>query len=420
MFKKVIIVTFVMICLIGQGPANGYGTTSGNFLKIGVGARPAAMGEAYTALAEGASAAYWNPAGLARQEVFELLSMQANWFYETSFQYLGFSYPFGRLGTFGLSYSLLNYGSVAGYNSLGSREADVGASDNALTLSWGKALNKKISLGLDLKFISETLDTFRASAVGADLGLLLKLPAAFTLGVSLQNQLGELKFIQEQNPLPRKAVIGIAAQNFILEPLTLSADYNLPQGETNYLNYGCEYWFSDFFALRLGSSKSRLQGGIGFKASYFDLDYAYVPYEYLGATHRVSLSLRFAARREEEIKKHFKLGKDYYREQDYLNALSEFNKVLELDPLHKDSREFVDRIVEEMRQKTLQEKVKALREERVKARELLEQAIAEFQKENYDKARELIEESLEIAPKNKEALELKERLDKILKLKRGK
>ncbi len=48
------------------------GTRGANFLELGVGARAMAMGGAYTALAEGVSALYWNTAGLASAESFSV------------------------------------------------------------------------------------------------------------------------------------------------------------------------------------------------------------------------------------------------------------------------------------------------------------------------------------------------------------
>ena len=44
---------------------NRYGTTAANFLEIGIGSRPNAMGEAYVAIASDLTSIYWNPAGLA-------------------------------------------------------------------------------------------------------------------------------------------------------------------------------------------------------------------------------------------------------------------------------------------------------------------------------------------------------------------
>ena len=40
------------------------GSSIANFLKIGVGARPVAMGEAFTALSDDISTVYWNQGGL--------------------------------------------------------------------------------------------------------------------------------------------------------------------------------------------------------------------------------------------------------------------------------------------------------------------------------------------------------------------
>ena len=49
-----------------KASAGGVGTTSANFLKIDVGARAAAMGGAFTALADDGSSLYWNPAGITQ------------------------------------------------------------------------------------------------------------------------------------------------------------------------------------------------------------------------------------------------------------------------------------------------------------------------------------------------------------------
>lgn len=416
MLKRTLLLTLIFSIIGGVAVAENVGVSAGNFLKIGIGARPVAMGESYTALAEGAAAACWNPAGLATQKSFEILSMHANWLQDSSMQYLGVVYPAGGLGNFGLSYRYLSYGAIAGYDASGSREANVEAFDSALTLSWGRYLTKDLSFGMNVHMISETLATYQAGTVSADLGFLLKPSSNISFGLNFINQIGDLTFIQEKDPLPRKMVIGIGLTNFILDPLTLTADYNLPANETAYINYGCEYNFSDFFALRAGASQSRLQGGLGFKATNFDLDYAYVPYENMGAAHRISFTLGFGPRQKEDPEKYYERGKKYYREERYLEAMSEFIKVLEIDPVHTDSREFVDRIVEEMRQKTLLNKVKALREQLKKSNEYLGKAVVEFQKRNYNKAKGLVDKSLKLAPENKRAVELKERLDKILKI----
>src|SRR4030081_2917596 len=64
------IVTIAAVGILAAQPfskawASGAGTTGAEILKIGVGARAIAMGEAYAAQADDVSSLYWNPGGLA-------------------------------------------------------------------------------------------------------------------------------------------------------------------------------------------------------------------------------------------------------------------------------------------------------------------------------------------------------------------
>jgi hypothetical protein len=63
-YIKIIIFIVTLIALKAQ-TINRYGTTTANFLEIGVGSGPTAMGDAYVAVASDVSSIYWNPAGLA-------------------------------------------------------------------------------------------------------------------------------------------------------------------------------------------------------------------------------------------------------------------------------------------------------------------------------------------------------------------
>src|SRR5690625_7956062 len=51
----------------GSDP-NQLGTSTANFLKIGVGARASSMGNAFGAMADDATSLYWNPAGIGLVE----------------------------------------------------------------------------------------------------------------------------------------------------------------------------------------------------------------------------------------------------------------------------------------------------------------------------------------------------------------
>src|ERR1700756_5185401 len=80
----------------------GSGTTGAAFLDIPVGAGPAAMGGAYTALATNAYGSVWNPGALAWSHVPEVAAQLLSYFKAVNYEYVSLAYPFGRPGTLGV------------------------------------------------------------------------------------------------------------------------------------------------------------------------------------------------------------------------------------------------------------------------------------------------------------------------------
>src|SRR5438552_9569117 len=76
------------------------GTTGANFLKLGIGPRAIAMGEAQVGLADDVYATYWNPAGLSRLQVQEAGFVQNQYIENISEQYLAYAMPRPSMGTF--------------------------------------------------------------------------------------------------------------------------------------------------------------------------------------------------------------------------------------------------------------------------------------------------------------------------------
>ncbi|MDZ7413622.1 MAG: UPF0164 family protein, partial [candidate division KSB1 bacterium] len=79
------------------------GTTSACFLEIEVGARALAMGGAFVATANDASALYWNAAGLARLSRSELHLGHTQWLADMRYDFAGIALPLGSFGTLGAS-----------------------------------------------------------------------------------------------------------------------------------------------------------------------------------------------------------------------------------------------------------------------------------------------------------------------------
>jgi long-subunit fatty acid transport protein len=75
------------------------GTFGGQFLKISVGARGAGMGGAFVAMADDASAVFWNAAGIARidPEKSQLSLNHANWPADLSFDQVGYVFHMKKI-----------------------------------------------------------------------------------------------------------------------------------------------------------------------------------------------------------------------------------------------------------------------------------------------------------------------------------
>ncbi|MEK6647539.1 MAG: PorV/PorQ family protein [Candidatus Firestonebacteria bacterium] len=293
------------------------GTTSASFLKIGIGARPVGMGEAFVAVADDANSVYWNPAGLARVKKMEFTAMHNEWFQDIRYEFIAYAHPFenGSTGAFHLG-SLYLKGLERRSWLTEDPEDDpslaedlFGAADYEGAISYSGWLTENLMGGANLKFIYETIDKYNASGFAFDLGLIYKIAGDnLTSGLVLQNLGPKLTFIQRGYMLPLTAKLGFAWKIPLLN-LLWAIDLKQPIDNYLHINSGLEYWFMNTIALRVGyrykwfgndlGTLSGLTSGMGFQVNNLfgtldmELDYAFVPYGDLGFTHRVSLTARF-------------------------------------------------------------------------------------------------------------------------------
>lgn len=87
-----IIISMALLCTVSEA-ADGDGGSAGAFLRMGLGARPKAMGGAFTAVAEGSYAGYYNPGGFPRTEYKELAFSYRTLALDRKFNYIGAIVP---------------------------------------------------------------------------------------------------------------------------------------------------------------------------------------------------------------------------------------------------------------------------------------------------------------------------------------
>src|SRR5262245_18696395 len=96
---------FMWLTMLVTSHAQEAGKSGLAFLKIGVGSRAAALGEAYTALADEPSAIYWNPAGLRSVSGTQLAFTHLSWLENIKHDFMAISFP-GFGGKIGLAFTM--------------------------------------------------------------------------------------------------------------------------------------------------------------------------------------------------------------------------------------------------------------------------------------------------------------------------
>ena len=286
------------VLLVGVGPALAAdpGDTGLQFLKIGVGARSAAMGEAYSAVAQDPTAIYWNPAGIASITGREYHASHGEWISDVRYEYVAAVQGL-RGHAIGAHVGFLHMGELDGRNDLGEFTGTFRSYDFSTGLTYGHRLFRSLELGITAKLLYEKIDTFSALGVAADFGFRYRTPLrGLTIAATATNIGSSMKFVEESFVLPAQGRVGAAYRTrSVLSGLLVAADLAMPNDGDVKALLGAELWVHEMVALRGGMKGNYDQefGTTGFGIRYHDymFDYAYVPFSdsVLGATHRLSV-----------------------------------------------------------------------------------------------------------------------------------
>jgi hypothetical protein len=277
------------------------GTSGAQFLKIGVG-RGAAMGEAFVAVVDDASATYWNPAGLAGIMSRQVSLQHNEWIADIRHEYLTVALPLGTFGTMGISVTALTMGemeilTVDDPNTTIREDTGTGeyfnAADFAVGFSFGRMFTDRLAAGVTIKAVQEIVWDMSATGIAADFGIHYNTGwQGLRIGASMHNFGADIKFTGRQidigmapeypdndNPLEYDEVpISYRTSPFSLpllfrfglafnpiendaSRLTVALDLNHPNDNYETINLGLEYGYLNTVFLR-----------VGYKA-YLNLDY---------------------------------------------------------------------------------------------------------------------------------------------------
>jgi hypothetical protein len=336
---KMILFVLVLLTCIGAMQAqvvSKVGTSAAPFLAIEVGGRALAMGGAFVATSNDATALYWNPAGLPKLQKAMVTLSHTQWIADIAFDYAGVTIPLSSADAIGLSVTSLNMDDMmvrTVFYPEGTGEY-FGSSDLALSGSYGRSLTDRFSIGFTGKFVQQKLWHMSASAFAMDVGVLFTTQLHdMRIGMSISNFGGKMhlegidtqvthdisstkagnndKIIAHLQtdrwsmPLVFRVGAALDVVNRAQHRLTCEVDAVHPSDNAEYVNLGAEYAFNNNIFLRggykslfLDDSEEGLTLGAGLAYNMLStvslrIDYAYLDFGILNAVHRFSLGFDF-------------------------------------------------------------------------------------------------------------------------------
>jgi hypothetical protein len=231
MLRRSLVAAGLCLLVAGSASATPY---AGEFLAVGIGARPLGLGGAYVALVDDATATYWNAAALPRSQSRELVYMHSERFGELvnydsgSFVFRSRESADGTRSAFGIGFLMtsvpgirfnttdpeilqqIESGSDGDFDTLdlpsqGNGRLDPGERLNldllaatasevtdrqlGLLLSYGRTrvFREDVSMGGSVKFVRKSVGDYSAWGLGLDVAALWQVSPAWAVGMNLQD-----------------------------------------------------------------------------------------------------------------------------------------------------------------------------------------------------------------------------------------
>ncbi|HTP13690.1 MAG TPA: PorV/PorQ family protein [Bacteroidota bacterium] len=328
MKKFVLVLLIVTVCI--PATSQTIAKYAGEFMAIGVGGRALGLGSSQVALANDATAGYWNPAALAQINFPELILMHDERFGSlVNYDYASVAIPYGTDQSFGLSLMRLGVDGISDtrnalidYSGSGVLDASnrldydkvtsFNSADWAVYLSYASHYSPEILYGINFKFIRRTLAEFSATGVGFDVAMLYSPTDDWRIGLNAQDitttflawSTGRDELISPTLKFGTAYFLDLFGGRFAP---TCDVDLRFENRQFASVanvgpvsidpHFGVEFDYKQLIALRAGySDVKQLTLGAGIHFRKLDIDYSFARLGQendLGDTHRISLRFVF-------------------------------------------------------------------------------------------------------------------------------
>ena len=310
----IIIVTIILMLIpIGENLAQldyGFdfsksGTAGLQFLKIGVGAKETAMGEAVTSLVNDANSVFWNASGIAYVENYEVSFSHNSWLANSKHNSAVFAFPLASFvfAVSAASFQINEFEETTALMPDGTGRM-VSAGDYVFGLAAARRFTDRLSIGLQIKYVHEKLDDYSINNILFDVGSIYTTGFRdLTLGFSLQHFGPDMRLLNQDFRTPLLFRLSASDKQVISDDFSITAAAELvhPTDNNEWVNIGVELQLLKYIALRGGYRINVDEGkwsfGVGLAPPVFEslstrFDYALVLSETVfNNVHRFSVMI---------------------------------------------------------------------------------------------------------------------------------
>ena len=290
------------------------GISGWQFLKINVDAKSAAMGNTMASIGRGdASSVFANPSAIVGVENMDLYSGTMSYVADISYNALSFVKNLGSIGYVGFSVAALDMGDIPEtINSpIGGRTEylitgrNYSGGDLAAGLTFARQVSDKLSVGMNARYIQETIDDLSMSNLSFDFGTSFYTGyKSLRLGMTFKNLGGDVNLTGWDETLQTEPVdihmpvdfrVGLAMDFLPGENLNLSVEASHPNDAPEKVHIGTQYNFNNMLFIRggykMGYDEGDLSYGVGLNYSMFKASFSMVTMGRLGTVSLMSIGV---------------------------------------------------------------------------------------------------------------------------------
>jgi long-subunit fatty acid transport protein len=251
------------------------------------------MGDAFTAIADNASAPYYNPAGLGFLPQREVSVSYSAMSFDRQFNHLGFATPLKNQAGFALGVIQSGFDDYAARADNGETYGEtIGDNQWAVFMGFAIHFTPKFSIGIAPKFLYSKVYDVSSSSFGVDVGAMVRPVENLTLGLVVKELGQSFKYTRDaggfgdettEDKLPRTTRAGAAYRL----PLTGTVSYvlgavdvEMTTDQPSKWHLGVEADVRRILQIRIGSDNGDPTAGLAVPFSVrekkFRFDYAYI------------------------------------------------------------------------------------------------------------------------------------------------